>query len=325
MNNKTVKILAALTLTAMCVFPGAAQAQAAYPGKPIRLVVPFPPGGATDSLARIVGEQLADALGQQVVVENKPGGGTIIGAEAVSKAPADGHTLLMATSTTLAINPSLYRKLPYDPVKDFVPLAMVASVPFVLVVNASMPARNLAELASLVQAKPSAYASAGNGTMHHLAGEMFKNVARLDLAHVPYKGGAPAVADVIGGQVPMMFADLAPALPHIASGRLRALAVTTTRRLDILPNVPTVAESGYPGFEAVAWQSLVAPANTPKEIVTKLSAEISRILAQPAVRQRIAQQGLVPGTMPADQLEAYFATEIVRWRKIVQASGAVAD
>ncbi len=322
--NKVSRVLAALAVTVIGAVPGGVAAQTAYPTKPIRLVVPFPPGGATDSLARIVGQQLGEALGQQVVVENKPGAGTIIGAETVASAAPDGYTLLMATSTTLAINPSLHPKLSYDPAKDFVPIAMVATVPFVLIVNESMPVRNVADLVSAVKARPSTYASAGNGTMHHLAAELFKKVARIDLAHVPYKGGAPAVTDVLGGQVPMMFADLSPALPHIASGKLRALAVTSSSRVEILPDVPTVAESGYPGFEAIAWQSFVAPAGTPKEIVSRLSRAINAILVRPAVKERILKQGMIPSSMPQDRLPGYVVSEIARWKKIIEASGTVA-
>jgi tripartite-type tricarboxylate transporter receptor subunit TctC len=318
--------LATLAVTATCVISsGGAVAQPAYPNRPIRLVVPFPPGGATDLLARIVSQKLSEALGQPVIVENKPGAGTIVGADAVARSVPDGYTLLIATSTTLAINPSLYRKLPYDPVKNFTPVAMVASVPFVLVVKSSMPVRNVAELVSMVKAKPSSYASAGTGTMHHLAAELFKTVAKIELTHVPYQGSSPAVKDVIGGQVPMMFADLAPALPQINSGALRALAVTSAQRIETLPDVPTIAESGYPGFEAMAWQSIVAPSGTPREIVSKLGLEIDKILAQPSVKQQILKIGMVTNPMASDKLPGYVVSEMARWSKIVQTSGAVAD
>lgn len=321
---KLLRVLTTLAVTCV-ISSGGAIAQPAYPNKPIRLVVPFPPGGATDLLARIVSQKLTEALGQSVVVENKPGAGSIVGADAVAKSLPDGYTLLMATSTTLAINPSLYRKLPYDPVKDFTPVAMVASVPFVLVVKSSMPVRNVAELVSMVKAQPSTYASAGNGTMHHLAAERFKTVAKIDLTHVPYQGSSPAVKDVLGGQVPMMFADLAPALPHINSGRLHALAVTSAQRIEMLPDVPTIAESGYPGFHAMAWQSIVTPAGTPRDIVSKLGLEINKILAQPSVQQQILKVGMITNPLPLDQLQGYVVSEIAQWSKIVQTSGAVVD
>ena len=321
------RMLSTVAVATACVISGgAAVAQPAYPDRPIRLVVPFPAGGATDLLARLIGQKLEKALGQPVIVENKAGAGTIVGANAVAKSAPDGYTLLMATSTTLAINPSLYGKLPYDPVKDFTPVAMVASVPFVLVVKSSMPVRNVAELVSMAKAKPSmTYASAGIGTMHHLAAELFRTVADIKLTHVPYQGSSPAVQGLLGGQVRMMFADLAPVLPHISSGTLRALAVTTAQRLETLPDVPTIAESGYPGFEAIAWQSIVAPSGTPKEIVAKLGVQINNILAQPSVKQQILKLGMIANRMPSDQLQGYVASEIARWSKIVHASGAVAD
>lgn len=320
--SRTLATLAATAIFAMSFGP--AHAQGDYPDKkPIRLVVPFAPGGATDVLARTVAGSLGESFGSSVIVENKPGAGTVIAAEAVAKSPADGHTLLMATSTTLAINPSIYRKLPYDPVKDFVPVAMVATVPFVLVVNpALVPVGSLTELVAFVREKQLSYASAGKGTMHHLAAELFKSVTNLDLVHVPYRGSALAITDVVAGQVPMMFTDLAPAMPHIASGKLRAIAVTTTRRVASLPQVPTIAESGYPGFEAVAWQGVVAPAGTPRQVVELLGREIGRIVAKPAVEQRIAGAGMLANPMPTEALSAYVVAEIERWRPIVMASGA---
>lgn len=320
--SRLLATLAATAIFAMSFSP--AHAQGDYPDKkPIRLVVPFAPGGATDLLARTVAGSLSESFASSVIVENKPGAGSVIAAEAVAKSPADGHTLLMATSTTLAINPSIYRKLPYDPVKDFVPVAMVATVPFVLVVNpAQVPVGSLTELVAFVREKQLSYASAGKGTMHHLAAELFKSVTNLDLVHVPYRGSALAITDVLAGQVPMMFTDLAPAMPHIASGKLRAIAMTTTRRVASLPQVPTIAESGYPGFEAVAWQGVVAPAGTPRQVVELLGRKIGRIVAEPAVEQRIAGAGMLANPMPTEALSAYVIAEIKRWRPIVMASGA---
>lgn len=321
-----LRVLATFAATA-AVAISSAQAQADYPAKKtVRIVVPFAPGGATDVLARTIAAGLTESFGSSVIVENKPGAGSVIAAEAVAKSPADGHTLLMATSTTLAINPSIYRSLPYDPVKDFVPIAMVASVPFVLVVNpAQMPVASVTELIAFVRQRQLSYASAGKGTMHHLAAELFKSVAKLDIAHVPYRGSALAITDVLAGQVPMMFTDLAPAMPHIASGRLRAIAVTTARRVASLPDVPTIAESGHPGFEAVAWQGVVAPAGTPRGVVELLGKEIGRIVAEPAVGQRITAAGMLANSMATETLSAYVVSEIGRWRPIVKASGAAED
>jgi tripartite-type tricarboxylate transporter receptor subunit TctC len=320
--------LAALGLASLIGIP-AMQAQAQ--SKPTQIVVPYAPGGSTDLLGRILAENLAAPMGTSFIVENKPGAGTAIGATFVARAPADGKTLLMATSTTLGINPWLYKKLSYNPQKDFAPVAEVAEVPLVVVVNPVVKANSLAELVALAKkSKPGElnYASAGNGSPHHLVAEMFKSAVDIDLTHVPYKGSSPALTDVVAGHIPVMFSDLAPALPFIQSGRLRALAVTSGKRVGPLPDIPTVAESHVTGtkdFEGVAWQAVVAPAGTPQAVIDKLSAEIVKIMARPDIKGKLEKDGLVVRTRTAAQLGDYMAAELPRWGKVVKESGATLD
>ena len=320
--------LAALGLASL-IGPPAMQAHAQ--GKPTQMVVPYAPGGSTDMLGRILAENLAAPMGTPFIVENRPGAGTAIGATFVARAPADGKTLLMATSTTLGINPWLYKKLSYNPQKDFAPVAEVAEVPLVVVVNPAVKANTLAELVALAKSsKPGElnYASAGNGSPHHLVAEMFKSAVDIDLTHVPYKGSSPALTDVVAGHIPVMFSDLAPALPFIQSGRLRALAVTSGKRVAPLPDIPTVAESHVAGtkdFEGVAWQAVVAPAGTPQAVIDKLSAEIIKIMARPDIKGKLEKDGLVVRTRTAAQLGDYMAAELPRWGKVVKESGATLD
>ncbi len=290
----------------------------------ITIVVPYTPGGTTDMLGRLIAQQLGPALGRNVIVENKPGAGTAIGASQVARAAPDGNTLLVATSTTLAINPWLYKKLSYDPVRDFAPVTLIGSVPLMVVVHPSVQAKSMAELVALAKANPGAlnYGSAGNGSPQHLGAEMFKAATGVDLNHVPYKGIAPALADLLGGQLQLIFTDLAPALQHVQSGRLRALAVTSKKRQPAVPTVPTVAESGAPGtsgFEAVAWQSIVAPAGTPAQVVDRYSREIGRIMAEPALRERLERDGFEPGASTPAQLAEYIRRETQRWGTLVRA------
>lgn len=295
-----------------------------YPNKPVRMVVPFPPGGTTDILARAVGQKLSEAWGQQVVIDNRPGAGGNIGTDLVAKAPADGYTLLMGTVGTQAINASLYAKLPFDPVKDFAPVTLVASVPNVLVVNKTIPSNSVKELIALAKSKPGQlnFASSGNGTSIHLAGELFKSMTGISMTHIPYKGSAPALTDLIGGQTNMMFDNLPSSMQHIKSGTLRALAVTSAKRSPALPDVPTVAESGVPGFEASSWFGVLAPAGTPKEIVAKINADIVKALAAPDIKERLSGQGAEPVGNSPEQFAAYIKTEIVKWAKVVKDSGA---
>ena len=321
-------VLSAIAMFAALAAAGGALAQAlTYPTKPIRLVVPFPPGGATDILARDVAQKLTEAWGQAVVVDNRPGAGANIGTELVAKAPPDGYTLLMGTVGTHAINPSLYAKLPYDHIKDFAPVILVAGVPNVLVVNPALPVNSVAELIAYAKANPGKlnFASSGSGTSIHLSGELFKVMAGVQMIHIPYKGSAPAVQDLIGGQVQLMFDNLPPSLPQIKAGKLRALAVTSTTRAPALPDVPTMAEAGLPGFEASSWFGILAPAGTPPAIVAKLNAEIAQWLATPEAKEKLAKQGASAAGGSPDDFARHIAAETAKWAKVVKDSGAKVD
>lgn len=298
--------------------------------KNLTIVVPYAPGGTTDMLGRLVAQHLGTALGRTVIVENRPGAGTAIGASQVARATPDGTSLLIATSTTLAINPWLYKKLSYDPAKDFAPVGLIGAVPLVVVVHPSVQAQTLAELVALAKDRPDAlsYGSAGNGSPQHLGAEMFKFTTSAQMTHVPYKGSALALNDLLGGQLQVMFTDIAPALQHVRAGKLRALAVTSRKRQPTFPNVPTIAESGVAGtadFEAVAWQSVVAPAGTPKALIDRYSQEIATMFAQPALRQRLESEGFEPNASTPEQLAAYIRSETDRWGKVIRASGTTID
>jgi tripartite-type tricarboxylate transporter receptor subunit TctC len=314
------RIAVALALAVCC-----GSALADYPEKPVRFVVPFAPGGATDLLARTIGEKLSSALGQPFVVENKPGAATQIAAQYVAKAPADGYTLLMATSTTLAINKSLYSKLSYDPEKDFAPIGLVVQHPFVLVVDPKLPAQNVRDLIALAKSQPGklSYASGGSGSFAHLSMALFQSMTGIDAVHVPYKGSAPALLDIMGGQVAMMFDNTAH--NHISSGKLRALGVTTRERLSVLPQVPTLHEAGVAGYDLAAWQGVVATAGTPQPTVQKLNAEIRKLLQLPDVRQRLTADGGQIITSTPAEFSAHISREVVRFAKIVKDSGAKVD
>ncbi|QRF57967.1 tripartite tricarboxylate transporter substrate binding protein [Variovorax paradoxus] len=328
MNRRhALRQLGALSAAACAAGPLAALAQN---DKPITIVVPYAPGGTTDMLGRLIAQQLGTALGRTVIVDNKPGAGTAIGASQVARSAPDGSTLLVATSTTLAINPWLYKKLSYDPAKDFAPVGLIGAVPLMVVVHPSVPARTLAELVALAKSRPEglSYGSAGNGSPQHLGAEMFKFATGTAMTHVPYKGSALALTDLLGGQLQLMFTDIAPALQHVRSGKLRALAVTSKKRQPTFPDVPTVAESRLPGtadFEAVAWQSIVAPAGTPAPVVERLSQEIAKVIAQPALRQKLENDGFEPGSSTPAQLAAYIRSESERWGQVIRASGATVD
>ena len=297
-----------------------------YPNHVIRLVVPFPAGGTTDIIARDVAKRLTDTLGQSVVVDNRPGAGGNSGADIVAKSAPDGYTLLMGTVGTHAINPSLY-KMPYDNVKDFVPIVLVAGVPNVLEVNPSLPVNSVADLIKLAKSKPGVinFASSGSGTSIHLSGELFKTMAGVDMTHVPYKGSAPALVDLVGGQVQVMFDNLPSSLQLIKAGKLRAIAVTSLKRSPALPDVPTIAESGLPGFEASSWFGMLAPAGTPAPIVAKINAEVNQWLQSPEGRGQLLAQGAeVAGGTP-EQFAAHIRAETDKWAKVVKASGAKVD
>src|SRR5690348_12633021 len=263
-------------------------AQGTYPSHNIKMIVPYPPGGTTDLLGRLIAEQIKTGLNAIMVVENKPGAGTTLGAEQVAHSEPDGYTLLMATSTTLAINKTLYKKLPYDPVRDFAPIALVAGVPFALIINPQIPAKTLPEFISYAKSTPGlAYGSSGNGSPQHLGAEMLKAAAGIDIRHVPYRGSVPAMLDVIAGHIPFMVVDLQPALQQIREGKVRVLGVTTSKRVTAAPEIPTLAEGGLAGFELVAWQGVVAPAGVPRAIVDQLAAQIGKLIADPATRDRL--------------------------------------
>src|SRR5947209_6887059 len=290
-----------------------AAAQSAYPSRTIKLMVPYPAGGTTDLLGRLVADQLKSGLGATVVVENKPGAGTTLGAEQVARSEPDGYTLLMATSTTLAINKTLYKKLPYDPVKDFTPIALVAGVPFALIINPTLPAKTLAEFIAFAKSKPGelAYGSAGNGSPQHLGAEMLRSAAGIDVRHVPYRGSVPAMLDVIAGHIPFMIVDLQPALQQTLEGKVRVLGVTTPKRVAAAPDIPTLAEAGLPGFELVAWQGVVAPAGVPRPIVELLAALIASLVADAPTRERLVTLSLEPltGSNP-DAFASYISSEV---------------
>ena len=294
-----------------------------YPNKPVRMVVGFAPGGAPDILARILGQKLSEQLGQPVVVDNRPGATGNIAAEIVARGQADGYSLLMATAS-IAIAPGLYPGLPFDPLKDFTPVTMVASVPLILVVNPAVPARSVAELVQATKAKPRSlnYASVGNGSPQHLSGELFRMMAGVDIVHIPYRGGAPAVTAVLGNEAQLFFAGMPPALPHVKSGRLRALAVTTAKRSPAAPDVPTMIEGGLAGFEADNWHAILAAQGTPQPIIAKLNAEIARSLRLADVRERLGNEGAEATSSTPAELGAFMKSEVGKWAKVVKASGA---
>ena len=315
--------LAALTALLALVATPPVRAQD-YPTRPVTLVVPYTPGGSTEILARIIGQKLGARLGQAVVVEMKPGAGTVIGATAVAQASPDGYTLLMATPTPLAINVTVHKTLPYDPAKDFMPLAMVASAPFLLLVNPALPVHSVKELIAYAKANPGklSYGSGGVGAPHHLYMELFKSMTGAQMTHVPYKGSLPALNDVVGGHIQLMFCDIPPAAGMIAAGKVRVIGVSTGERVPSYPDVPTVAEAGVPGFAVAGWFMIVAPAQTPPAIVDKLHKALIAVMNEPDVKARIDQLSLVSLPTPSmADMQAYVKSEIARWGKIVQQAG----
>ncbi len=320
---------AALSLTATLAIlaPHGAAAADAYPAKPVRFVVAFPPGGGTDIIARSIAQKLAERIAQQVVVDNRPGAGGNIGTDMVAKSAPDGYTLLMGSAGPLAINASLFGKMPFDPIKDLAPVTLAASTPNVLVVHPALRAATLKELIALAKARPGEinFASSGHGTPAHLAGELFNLMAGVKMVHVPYKGAAPALADLLGGQVQIMFSTMPPALPHVRDGKLRALAVTSAKRSPAAPELPTVDETALPGFEANTWHGVVVPAGTPGAIVARLNREIVAILHLPDVVERFSSQGAEALGSTPEEFAAYIKSETLKWAKVVRDSGAKAE
>lgn len=313
---------AALAALAAFALPAPASAQS-FPDRQIRMIVPFAAGGAGDILARTLSQKLEAIWGRGFIVENRPGAGGVTGAVALQKSPADGYTLIVAPSSTMAVNVTLYKSLPYDPVKDFIPLAVAARTPFVLIAHPSLPVKTVAELVAYgkAQAKPLIYATAGAGVPHHLFAELLKSMSGLPWSPVPYKGSLPALQDVMAGHVPVMFVDLGPALPQVQAGSVRALGVSTAQRLPSLPDVPPVNDT-YKGFDVASWQMILAPAGTPRAIVEKLHKDINATLADADVRARISKAGMVPdGAGSLAQLEAFVKEEIIRWGDVVKKAG----
>ena len=317
-----------ITVLSVIATMGASSAHAqSYPTKSVRLIVPFPPGGSADILARAIGPRLTEGLGQSVIIENRPGAGTAIGTEATAKSAPDGYTIMLGTVSSHAINPSLNAKLGYDPIRDFAPISMVASIPFALLVHPTVPARSLAELIALARRDPGKlnYASAGSGTSNHLAGELFNAMARVDMTHIPYKGSAPALTDLLAGQVNVMFDLVLTAAPHVRAGTARALAVTSRDRSASLAQVPTVAESGVPGYDVSAWFALFAPANTPPAPVRRLADETARVMKLVDVRERLASQGADALSSTPEATAQFVRAELAKWSRVVKSSGMKID
>jgi tripartite-type tricarboxylate transporter receptor subunit TctC len=316
------------SLWSLCfmVFALAAQAQP-YPSKPIRFVVPYPAGGPLDTVARLLAQKVGEGVGQPVVVDNKPGAGGNIGADLVAKSPADGYTILMGAVATHAINPTLYANIPYDPVKDFAPITQVASTPNVLVLNPSVPAASVREFIAYAKANPGKlnFGSGSTGSAGHLAGELFKAMAGVEMTHVPYKGAAPAMNDLVGGQIQLMFDNLASSLGQVKAGRIKALAVTTAKRTPLAPDLPTVAESGLPGFDISTWFGVFAPAGTPRDALDKLHAQFARALAAPDVREKMLALGAEPVGNRPEEFAAFIRSEAEKYARVIKASGAKVD
>jgi tripartite-type tricarboxylate transporter receptor subunit TctC len=323
-RSMTTAVALAVALSIAMPAALAAEAQGPYPSRPIRYVVPFAPGGPTDIMSRAIAERLAVSLGAPVVVDNRAGAGGSLGAEIVARSAPDGYTLMIGHVGTHAINISLYAKVNYDPIRDFQPISMVATLPFVLVVNPGVPAKDVKELISLARARPGAlnFASAGSGGPTHLAGELFKSTAAIDIVHVPYKGNAAALADLVGGQVQMMFSNMLTAMPFVRAGKLRAIAVSTLKRSPQAPELPTVAEGGAPGYDVTPWYGVLAPAGLPKPLLARLHAEVSRIVDSTEMRERFVTQGVDVASSTPEAFAALIKAEIPRWRELVKRSGA---
>src|SRR5882724_2145018 len=325
LTNHLVRALVAF-VSAVTSVNGTVQA-ADYPSRPIHLIVPYAAGAAADSIARILAKRIGKSIGQTVVIENRGGGGSIIGTEFVNKAEPDGYTLLLGQSGPISINPAVYKSLPYDPVKDFAPITMTTAYPYILVVNAELPAKTLQAFVALAKSKPDAlnYGSTGVGAANHLVAELFNSKAGVKMTHVPYRGTALAVGDLLGGQLTMVFGDPISVLPHIKSGKLRALAVTSLERSPVAPEVPTVAESGYPGFEALAWHGILAPAKTPPAVIKKLNEEIVKALADPATKALLVNQAMQTVGSTPEEFAAFIQKDIAIWKGVAAAANVTVE
>lgn len=324
--KKTLRTVLCALVPALAAGPlltGNALAADNFPTQPIRLVVPFSPGGSTDIVARYISKELGDELGESVVIENRPGATGQIGSVAVARAKPDGHTLIMATTSTHSISPYLHETLPFDPLNDFVPISNVALLPFVLVTKPDLPVKSVKELIELVKSDPGAYsyASSGNGSSLHLAGALFTDMAGVNVMHVPYKGAAPAVSDVMGGQVSMMFDTIPSSLPNAQAGKLNILAVSSLERSELLPDVPTVAETGLPGYEVVGWAGILAPKGTPQPVIDKINAAVNKVLQTPEMRQRFITQGAQPNGTTQTEFAALMKAEDTKWRQVIKDAG----
>jgi len=320
-------MLKKLLVAAACMLAAGGAIAQAYPSKPVRMIVGFPPGGGTDVVARVISQKLTEWWGQPVTVENRAGATGTIGADVVAKSPADGYTLIMGHVNSTGIAPNLFPKLPYDPIKDFTAVAYVGYVPNVLAVHPSINAKSVKELVALLKTQPGKlnYASSGNGSTQHLAGEMFKQLTGTSIVHVPYKGSGDAIKDLLAGVVAMNFDTMPPVMPHIQAGKLRPIAVSSSKRLEALPDVPTIAEAGQKGFDMGSWQAVFVPIGTPKPIVDRLHAEIMKIVATPDVQARLKGFGMTPSTMTPAELGEYQKAEVAKWSRVVKAAGIKAD
>ena len=328
MRNALSRAIAAIAVGAAALSAVFAAHAQSYPTKAVRLIVPYPAGGATDFFARLVFPKMGEALGQQVVVENKPGAGTAIGASEVARSAPDGYTLLLGDAGTYAFNPTLYKRLSYDPVKDFAPVSLTGRFALILTVNPnSIKAASLKEFVDVAKSQPGKvdYGAPGPGSPIHLAMELFKQRAGITMTPIPYKGGADAMNDLVGGRIGAMFLDIASGLPQIRGGKVRALAVASDKRVAALPDLPTIGESGYPGFEAWAWQGFVAPAGTPRAVVDRLNSEFAKVMADPVIKQRLSESGFEPQTSTPEQFAAYMKSEIAKWQKVIRDSNISLD
>ena len=325
-GGNPVSWLIVALLTWIPAFAGMTAHAQSYPAKPIKIVVPYPPGGFNDTLGRTLAAKFSEAWGQPSFVENKPGGNTLIGSDFVAKAPPDGYTLLVV-AFPFAVTPSLIKNMPYDTLRDFAPVILAAQSPNLLVVNPQLPVKTVGELIALAKAQPGklSYASTGNGSSNHISMELFKSMAGVDILHIPYKGSAPAVSDLLGGQVSVMFDNVPNVLPQVKAGRLRGLATTGTKRAALAPDIPTVDEAGVPGYEVAVWFGLVAPANTPRDVVQKLNAEVVKILAMPDVRERFLAQGVEPVGGTPEQFGEHIRGQMAKWAKVVKDAGVKAE